>query len=182
MTWSIVARDHETGFLGAAAATRFFAVGACVPFVASRVGAIATQGLVNPHYGIDGLRLLGEGHRPTDVLATLTRRDLGRAHRQAHMVDPVGVSAAHTGASCLPWSGHICDEGISVAGNILVGERVLQDTVQAYRRNSHLAFVTRLIAAMQAGEAAGGDRRGKQSAVPDHLRLRRVVGSGPAGG
>jgi len=92
MTWSIVARDHETGFLGAAAATRFFAVGACVPFVASRGGAIATQGLVNPHYGIDGLRLLGEGHRPTDVLATLTRRDPGRAHRQAHMVDPVGLA------------------------------------------------------------------------------------------
>lgn len=164
MTWSIVARDDDTGYLGCAAATRFFAVGARVPFVASGIAAIATQGLVNPYYGIDGLKLLGEGHAPADVLVDLTCRDPGEEHRQAHIVDVRGRSAAHTGTACLPWSGHICQPGASVAGNMLVGERVLRDTLDSYRHHSQLPFAARLIAAMRAGEAAGGDRRGKQSA------------------
>ncbi|WP_027568414.1 DUF1028 domain-containing protein [Bradyrhizobium sp. URHA0013] len=164
MTWSIVARDDDTGYLGCAAATRFFAVGARVPFVASGTGAIATQGLVNPYYGIDGLKFLGEGHEPVDVLTKLTCRDPGEEHRQAHLVDMRGRSAAHTGTSCLPWSGHICRPGVSVAGNMLAGERVLRDTLDSYRHHSQLPFAARLIAAMRAGEAAGGDRRGRQSA------------------
>jgi uncharacterized Ntn-hydrolase superfamily protein len=155
MTWSIVARDDDTGYLGCAAATRFFAVGARVPFVASGTGAIATQGLVNPYYGID---------EPTDVLTKLTCRDPGEEHRQAHLVDMRGRSAAHSGTSCLPWSGHICRPGVSVAGNMLAGERVLRDTLDSYRHHSQLPFAARLIAAMRAGEAAGGDRRGRQSA------------------
>src|SRR5256885_9256864 len=97
MTWSIVARDEHTGALGAGAVTRFFAVGAQVPFLASGIGAIATQGLVNPYYGIDGLKLLQQGHAPSEVLHMLTREDPGSAHRQVHMVDSVGRVAAHSG-------------------------------------------------------------------------------------
>jgi uncharacterized Ntn-hydrolase superfamily protein len=164
MTWSIVARDHETGALGVAAASRFFAVGARVPFVASGVGAIATQALVNPYYGIDGLRLLRDGRDPFDTINTLTRRDPGFAHRQMHLVDSNGVAAAHTGESCMQWSGHLCDHGVSVAGNMLVAPSVLSETLRTWHDQPGLAFPRRLIAAMQAGEAAGGDRRGKQSA------------------
>src|SRR3954470_13841812 len=97
MTWSIVARDGETGVLGVAAASRFFAVGARVPFVASGAGAIATQALVNPFYGIDGLQLLRQHHDPAATLKTLTRQDPGSAHRQVHLVDCRGRVAAHTG-------------------------------------------------------------------------------------
>src|SRR5215218_6638010 len=114
MTWSIVARDHETGALGVAAATRFFAVGARVPFLAGDVGAIATQGLVNPYYGIDGLKLLRQGQAPAEMLEILTREDRGSAHRQVHVIDPAGRAAAHTGPSCLPWSGHMLGDGVSV--------------------------------------------------------------------
>jgi uncharacterized Ntn-hydrolase superfamily protein len=151
MTWSIVAHDEKSGYLGCAAATRFFAVGARVPFVKSGVGAIATQALVNPYYGIDGLKLLGKGHTPTEVLARLTRRDPGADHRQAHLVDVAGRTAAYTGSSCLPWSGHICQQGVSVAGNMLVGEGVLRNTLDAYQQHAGLQFSARLVAAMQAG-------------------------------
>jgi uncharacterized Ntn-hydrolase superfamily protein len=164
MTWSIVARDRETGALGVAAASRFFAVGARVPFIASRAGAIATQALVNPYYGIDGLRLLRDGHDPVEIIKALTRQDPGSAHRQMHLVDFSGKVAAHTGRGCLEWSGHLCGDGISVAGNMLVGRRVLSETLRTYHLESGSPFPRRLIAAMQAGEAAGGDRRGKQSA------------------
>jgi uncharacterized Ntn-hydrolase superfamily protein len=164
MTWSIVARDHETGALGVAAASRFFAVGARVPFVASGAGAIATQALVNPFYGIDGLRLLLRGHHPVDFIETLTRQDPGSAHRQMHLVDSHGRAAAHTGRCCLDWSGHLCEDGVSVAGNMLAAPRVLSETLRNWHEQSCLPFPRRLITAMQAGEAAGGDRRGKQSA------------------
>jgi uncharacterized Ntn-hydrolase superfamily protein len=164
MTLSIVARDHETGALGVAAATRFFAVGARVPFLAGGVGAIASQGLVNPYYGIDGLKLLRQGRAPTDVLQLMTREDRGSGHRQVHMVDSAGRIGAHTGDACLTWSGHMSGDGVSVAGNMLVGAGVVSDTLETYRKNAQLPFARRLIAAMQAGEAAGGDRRGRQSA------------------
>jgi uncharacterized Ntn-hydrolase superfamily protein len=150
--------------VGAAAATRFFAVGARVPFVAGRIGAIATQALVNPYYGIDGLKLLSAGGRPADVIGAVTAGDPGACHRQLHMVDAQGRTAAHTGSSCLPWSGHIYEDGVSVAGNMLTGARVLQDTLAVYRDNLHLPFASRLVAAMRAGDDAGGDRRGRQSA------------------
>src|SRR4051812_9131587 len=164
MTWSIVARDHETGALGVAAASRFFAVGARVPFVASGVGAIATQALVNPFYGIDGLQLLRQGHDPVSIMETLTRQDPGFAHRQMHLVDLNGRTAACTGPCCLDWSGHVCGDGVSVAGNMLAAPCVLSETLRTWHEESCLAFPRRLIAAMRAGEAAGGDRRGKQSA------------------
>jgi uncharacterized Ntn-hydrolase superfamily protein len=164
MTWSIIARDPRTGALGAAVASRFFAVGARVLFVASH-GAIASQALVNPYYGIDGLRLLRQGHGPSEIIETLTRQDPGAAHRQLHLIDSSGRLAAHTGPCCVEWSGHLCGEGVSVAGNMLAGRRVLSETLRVYQDRSRLPFPRRLIAAMQAGEAAGGDRRGRQSAA-----------------
>jgi uncharacterized Ntn-hydrolase superfamily protein len=164
MTWSIVARDPASGALGVAAASRFFAVGARVAFGAGGAGAIATQALVNPYYGIDGLRLLRHGSDPFEIIGSLTRQDPGSAHRQMHLVDCNGRVAAHTGHCCLEWSGHLCEDGVSVAGNMLVGPRVLSNTLQTWRDQSGSTFPRRLIAAMQAGEAAGGDRRGKQSA------------------
>src|SRR3954468_13456918 len=156
MTWSIVARDRETGALGVAAASRFFAVGARVPFVASGAGAIATQALVNPFYGIDGVQLLLRGHDPVDIIDTLTRQDPGSAHRQMHLVDLYGRAAAHTGRCCLDWSGHLCEDGVSVAGNMLAAPRVLSETLRNWHEQSCLPFPRRLITAMQAGEAAGG--------------------------
>jgi uncharacterized Ntn-hydrolase superfamily protein len=165
MTWSVVARDKATGHLGVAVATRFFAAGAIVPFVASKVGAIATQALVNPYYGIDGLQLLREGHSSGDALELLKSNDAGEAHRQVQIVDAGGKVAVHTGKYCLPWSGHVVGDAFSVAGNMLAGRDVIDAVFKSYVRNTTLPFARRLITAMLAGEAAGGDRRGRQSAA-----------------
>jgi uncharacterized Ntn-hydrolase superfamily protein len=165
MTWSIIARDSETGDFGIAVATRFFAVGARVPFIAAGRGAIATQALVNPYYGIDGLKLLCEGRPPQDIIETLKAADSGHAHRQLHIMDASGRIAAHTGAACVDWCGHLQGRDFSIAGNMLAGASVLDDTAAAYVANAALPFARRLIAAMHAGEAAGGDKRGRQSAA-----------------
>jgi uncharacterized Ntn-hydrolase superfamily protein len=152
MTWSIIARDRNTGQFGVAVATRFFAVGALAPHLRSRVGALATQALVNVFYGTEGLRLLEQGAGAKEVVATVTAADAGRDHRQVHIIDAQGRTAAYTGASC-------------IAGNMLAGARVVEETAAAYTKNAALPFARRLIAAMRAGEAAGGDKRGKQSAA-----------------
>ena len=165
MTWSIIARDYSTGQFGIAVATRFFAVGARVPHIAAGIGAIATQALVNPYYGIDGLRLLREGRSPRAVVEALIAADGGRESRQLHIMDAGGRIASHTGRDCVDWCGHVEGDGFSIAGNMLAGARVLDDTAQAYLANRDLPFAQRLIAAMHAGEAAGGDKRGKQSAA-----------------
>jgi uncharacterized Ntn-hydrolase superfamily protein len=165
MTWSIIARDSATGQFGIAVATRFFAVGARVPHIAAGVGAIATQALVNPYYGIDGVRLLCEGHSPRDILKTLIAADAGHASRQLHIMDAAGRTAAHTGSECVDWCGHIEGDGFSIAGNMLAGARVLDDTAATYIAGETLPFAQRLLAAMRSGEAAGGDKRGKQSAA-----------------
>jgi uncharacterized Ntn-hydrolase superfamily protein len=165
MTWSIIARDPTTGQIGIAVATKFFAVGALVPHVAPMIGGVATQALVNPYYGIDGVRLLGEGKAPRDIIAALTAADDGRESRQLHIMDASGRIAAHTGRECVAWCGHLAGEGFSLAGNMLAGPQVLDDTAAAYVANDKLPFAQRLIAAMKAGEAAGGDKRGKQSAA-----------------
>jgi uncharacterized Ntn-hydrolase superfamily protein len=164
MTWSIVARDNATGCFGIAVATKFFAAGARVPFIAAGVGAVATQALVNPFYGTRGLRLLRDGLAADAVVQALIAADAGREHRQVHVMDAEGRIAAHTGAACIDWNGHIRGDGFSIVGNMLAGPRVLDETASAYLANAALAFPRRLIAAMQAGEAAGGDKRGKQSA------------------
>jgi uncharacterized Ntn-hydrolase superfamily protein len=165
MTWSIIARDTSTGQFGIAVATKFFAVGARVPFIAAGLGAIATQALVNPYYGIDGLKLLREGRKPGDIVATLIAADAGRETRQLHVMDASGHIASHTGRDCICWCGHIEGNGFSIAGNMLAGAQVLDDTARAYLANETLPFPQRLIAAMHAGEAAGGDKRGRQSAA-----------------
>jgi uncharacterized Ntn-hydrolase superfamily protein len=165
MTWSIIARDERTGNLGIAVASRFFAVGACVPYAASGIGAIATQALLNSLYGTDGLRLLRDGVPPENVVRRLIANDLGRDHRQVHVMDAAGRTAVHTGAACVGWCGHIDGRDISLAGNMLAGADVLADTAAAYRANNALPFAQRLIAAMRAGERAGGDKRGRQSAA-----------------
>jgi uncharacterized Ntn-hydrolase superfamily protein len=165
MTWSIIARDSATGHFGIAVATRFFAVGARVPYIAAGVGAVATQALVNPYYGIDGLKLLREGKSPRDAIAMLKAADSGHASRQLHVMDAAGRIAAYTGAECVDWCGHIEGKGFSIAGNMLAGPRVLDDTAAAYIANDTLPFAERLIVAMHAGEAAGGDKRGRQSAA-----------------
>jgi uncharacterized Ntn-hydrolase superfamily protein len=165
MTWSIIARDNASGQFGIAVATRFFAVGARVPHIAAGIGAIATQALVNPYYGIDGLKLLREGGSPRDVVATLIAADDGRESRQLHIMDATGRIAAHTGRECVDWCGQIEGAGFSIAGNMLAGAKVLDDTAAAYIEGEKLPFPQRLIAAMRSGEAAGGDKRGKQSAA-----------------
>jgi uncharacterized Ntn-hydrolase superfamily protein len=165
VTWSIIARDRKSGQFGIAVATRFFAVGALVPHAQSAVGAVATQALVNPFFGVDGLSLLRAGKSAAEVVATLVARDDGRDHRQLHVMDGTAGVAAHTGSACVSWCGHCAGEAVSVAGNMLAGPRVLDDTMAAYADGGALPFPRRLIAAMRAGEAAGGDKRGKQSAA-----------------
>ncbi|MBM3571474.1 MAG: DUF1028 domain-containing protein [Alphaproteobacteria bacterium] len=165
MTWSIVARDPATGAFGVAITTRFFAVGALCPYATSGVGAVATQALVNPYLGPRALKLLAEGISAADTVAVLLAQDEGRALRQLHVVDVSGRASAQTGASCVEWSGHRTGDGFSVAGNMLAGEPVVLDTFEAYLANSDLPFAERLMSALDAGQAAGGDKRGKQSAA-----------------
>jgi uncharacterized Ntn-hydrolase superfamily protein len=165
MTWSIIAKDSATGQLGIAVATKFFAVGALVPHIAVGFGAIATQALVNPYYGIDGKKLLSDGKSPRDAIAVLIAADDGRESRQLHIMDEQGRIAAHTGKDCVDWCGHIESAGFSIAGNMLVGPQVLDETAKAFLAHERLPFPQRLIAALRAGEAAGGDKRGKQSAA-----------------
>lgn len=165
MTWSIIAKDTATGQIGIAVATKFFAVGALVPHIAPRIGGIATQALVNPYYGIDGLKLLREGKHPQDILNALIAADSGSETRQLHIMDASGRIAAHTGRECIDWCGHLAGDGFSIAGNMLAGGCVLDDTATAFLANARLPFPRRLLAAMRAGEAAGGDKRGKQSAA-----------------
>jgi uncharacterized Ntn-hydrolase superfamily protein len=165
MTWSIIARDEATGRIGIAVATRFFAVGALVPHIKTGVGAIASQAFMNPHYGPAGLALLEVGTSAEETVARLTAVDDGRRNRQLHVMDRAGRFAAYTGAACIDWCGHELRETYSVAGNMLAGPAVLAETIRAYEAGHALPFARRLLAAMRAGEAAGGDKRGKQSAA-----------------
>ena len=163
MTWSIIARD-ASGAFGVAIATRFFAVGALCPHAESGVGALSTQALVNPYYGKHGLDLLRAGVPAPQVVSNLTAPDEGRDHRQLHIIDAEGRIGQHTGASCIEWCGAVAGDGFSVAGNMLANARVVEETARAFRE-SQKPFAERLIAALEAGEAAGGDKRGKQSAA-----------------
>lgn len=165
MTWSIVARDPETSAFGVAITTRFFAVGALCPHARSGVGALATQALVNPTFGPRGLDLLEAGLAPAEVVGRLLSEDEGREHRQLHMIDRLDRLAQHTGGRCIGWCGHRGGPGYSVAGNMLAGAEVVEDTAKAYEVSAGLPFAERLIAALGAGQAAGGDKRGKQSAA-----------------
>ena len=164
MTWSIVARD-ASGAFGVAIASRFFAVGALCPAARSFKGALSSQALMNPLYVRDGLAALEAGTSASRIVARLTAADPGRDVRQFHVVDAAGRAAAHTGSKCIEWCGHLAGDGFSVAGNMLAGAQVIERCARAYEDNAALAFAERLIAAMDAGEAAGGDKRGKQAAA-----------------
>lgn len=164
MTWSLLARDGE-GRVGVAIASRFFAVGALCMHTRAGVGAIATQALVNPMYGPRGLALLEEGHDAAAVVQALTAADEGRAQRQLHVLPWAGAAAALTGADCVDWCGHQVHASFSVAGNMLAGPQVLDATARAFEARRGLPLAERLIAALCAGDAAGGDKRGRQSAA-----------------
>ena len=164
MTWSIVARAAN-GDLGVAVASRFFAVGALCPHAQSGVGAVCTQALINPLLAAPALAGMADGRNPTELLDALMATDPGRAQRQIHLIDAMNRGAVYTGASCIDWCGHTLRTGFSVAGNMLAGPQVIEATADAYESAAALAFAERLMAAMLAGEAAGGDKRGKQAAA-----------------
>lgn len=174
-TFSIVAFDPETGDLGVAVASKFLAVGSVVPYAQAGVGAIATQSFANTTFGPKGLALLKKGLRPSQVLKQLLANDKDRELRQVGIVDAKGRAAAFTGKKCLPWAGHIVGKSFAVQGNILVGEQVVKAMAKAFQETRG-ELAERLTAALEAGEQAGGDARGKQSAAI--LVVRKGAGYG----
>lgn len=165
MTYSIIAQDEETGRIGVAVASKFFAAGARNIFIRTGVGAIASQGLFNPYYGGRGLALMAAGASAEDALRLMTAADEGREARQLHIMDRWGKIAAYTGSACPPWSGHLVRPACSVAGNFLTGPKVPEAVASAFEQNASQPFARRLVTAMIAGERAGGDKRGRQSAA-----------------
>ena len=178
-TFSITARCGRSGAFGIAVATRVPAVGAGVPHLRAGVGAIATQARTNPYLGIDGLELLAEGGSAEEVRAALVAWDPAIEERQFTIVDVRGTVAAHTGSETHAYAGHRLREGVIVAGNLLTGPTVLEAMMASYEAaptfrpappeaeyvEAELVLAERLLGALEAGQAAGGDRRGKQSAA-----------------
>ncbi len=164
MTFSIIAHDVATGQVGIAVASKTLATGARVPHIRTGVGAIASQARVNHYYGPRGLALLAAGASAADTVRLLIAADEDQDIRQVHVMDRHGRFAAHTGAECLEWCGHLVKESYSVAGNILAGPAVLEAMAAAYDAATGLPLAQKLVAAMKAGEQAGGDKRGRQSA------------------
>jgi uncharacterized Ntn-hydrolase superfamily protein len=165
MTWSIIAKDPKTGAFGLAVTTCAFAVGARVPYGMGGIGAVATQSFVNPYAGIDGLRLLQEGRSADEVIAIVTAADPGAPNRQIHVMDRDGRTAAFTGGSCVDWCGSVSSKHVSVAGNMLAGPEVIEATLKTYEKAKARDFDDRLLLALEAGQEAGGDKRGRQSAA-----------------
>jgi uncharacterized Ntn-hydrolase superfamily protein len=165
MTYSIVARDPQTGHFGIAVASRFFAVGGIVQHIRGAIGAVATQSFVNPLNGVDGLAMLAAGIAPDEMVTKLNIRDEGRENRQCHLIDTEGRNAAFTGAKCIDWAGHLVRDNVSVAGNMLAEPQVIDKTMASYENATGKPFAERLLEAMEAGEGVGGDKRRKQSAA-----------------
>lgn len=176
MTWSILARD-ESGYFGMAIASRFFAVGSLCVHSRRGVGALSSQALLNPLYGPAGLDLLALHCSPEQTIEQLIQHDQGRDQRQLHILPFKGLPAAHTGSACVDWCGHLLEDGLSVAGNMLAGPKVIEHTAQAFKDTRGKPMGERLLAALDAGQAAGGDKRGKQAAAlkihndEDYLQL-----------
>ena len=164
VTYSIVARDPETGDLGVAVQSKFLAVGAVVPWARAGVGAIATQAFANVGYGPDGLALLADGHRADEVLQRLAAADDRREHRQVGVVDARGRAATHTGIDCLAWAGGRIGENFAAQGNILADATVVDGLADTFLAGGQ-PFPELLVACLAAAEAAGGDRRGSESAA-----------------
>jgi uncharacterized Ntn-hydrolase superfamily protein len=173
MTFSIVARNPQNGDLGIAVQSKFLAVGAAVPWARAGVGAIATQAWANLSYGPQGLERLAAGATAQEVVDALTAADEGRALRQVGIVDAQGRAASYTGAECTEWAGHVVGEGFACQGNILVSKTTIQAMAEAFQEATG-ELAERLVAALAAGQAAGGDRRGRQSAA---LLVVRAGGS-----
>ncbi|MBN8908217.1 MAG: DUF1028 domain-containing protein [Rhodospirillales bacterium] len=165
MTWSIVAHDPATGAFAVAIATKAFAVGASCPFVRAGVGAGSTQSMTNRYLGPAVLDGMARGLPPAAAIQGALAGDEGAGLRQVHAVDRFGRTAAWTGQHCVAWSGSVAAEYVSVAGNMLAGEPTIAQTLRTFRMQDELDLPERLMRAMEAGEAAGGDKRGKQSAA-----------------
>jgi uncharacterized Ntn-hydrolase superfamily protein len=166
MTFSIVARSADGTTHGVAVASRFLAVGAAVPAAQARVGALATQSYANLAYRPQGLALLGTGVAAADVVAGLTAADPGRDQRQLGVVGAGGDGATYTGEACHAWAGGVAGDGYAIQGNILTGPEVVTAMRDAWLSGSATtALARRLLAALRAGDDAGGDSRGRQSAA-----------------
>lgn len=163
MTWSILARDPASGALGVSVASKFFAVGGICPFVEGGVAAMSTQALVNPMHIVRAAPRLRAGEAPEAIIADLLAGDPGMLQRQVHIIDAQGRIAQHTGPDCVTWAGQVKGIDVSVCGNMLAGPAVVQATLDGFLAASG-DLVERMLSAMEAGEAAGGDKRGKQSA------------------
>lgn len=163
-TFSIVAYDPQTKELGIAVASKFPAVGSVVPWAKAGVGAIATQSAANTTYGPEGLALLAGGASPTEVLEILTRKDPGKVHRQAGVIDADGKAASFTGKQCNPWAGGRTGRHYAAQGNLLAGPEVVEAMAKAFEGTEGL-LSHRLLSALEAGQDAGGDKRGRQSAA-----------------
>ena len=175
MTYSIVARDPQTGDFGIAVQSKFLAVGAVVPWARAGVGAIATQAFANVAYGPQGLDLLADGHAADEVLRRLVAADDGREHRQVGVVDAQGRSATHTGGDCFAWAGGRTGENFAAQGNILADAPVVDGLVDTFLAGGR-PFPELLVACLAAAEEAGGDRRGRESA--SLLVVRQAGGFG----
>src|SRR5437879_2613576 len=163
-TLSRVAFDPKTKEFGVAVESKFVAVGAVVPFAAARVGAVATQAYANTAYGPDALAMLKRGIAPKDVVKKLVTSDEDAAQRQVGVVDARGRAASYTGKECFPWAGHVVGRNFAAQGNILAGEEVLKALARAFEVTKG-DLPVRLLAALSAGQRAGGDKRGQQSAA-----------------
>ncbi|HEX5794572.1 MAG TPA: DUF1028 domain-containing protein, partial [Geminicoccaceae bacterium] len=164
-TFSIAARCARTGMLGVAVSTAVPGVGGICPFVRAGAGAVTTQSWVNPYLGIDGIALLADGLSAQAALHRLIAGDPGRDVRQLGLVDKDGNSAAWSGPDCTPWFGHTTGPNYAVQGNMLVGEPTIRAIAEAFERAAALELPERLLVALEAGQAAGGDKRGRQSAA-----------------
>ena len=165
MTWSIVAFDAASNAFAVAVTTKAFAMGGRCPFVRAGVGAVATQSISNSYLGPMVLDFLARGFAPAVAIEAALHGDEGRGIRQVHAVDRFGRSAAWTGRNCVEWAGDRTGDGLSVAGNMLRSDQVVDATFNTFMASSALRLPERLVAALDAGEAAGGDRRGRQSAA-----------------
>jgi uncharacterized Ntn-hydrolase superfamily protein len=163
-TFSIVACDPQNGDLGVAVQSKFLAVGSVVPWARSGAGALATQALANVGYGLTGLHALADGLNADEVLERLIAADPHRDQRQVGIVDAHGRASAYTGAACMNWSGHHVGEGYCVQGNMLAGAQVVQSMAETFEETGG-ELAERMVAALAAGQAAGGDRRGRQSSA-----------------
>ena len=163
-TFSIVATDPETKEHGVAVASKVLAVGAVVPWAKAGVGAVATQSYANPTFGPKGLELLGGGKSADETMKLLTESDEGRDNRQVGIVDKDGKGETYTGKKCMAWCGGKTGKNYACQGNLLAGEAVVADMAKAFEETKG-PLAWRMIAAMEAGDKAGGDKRGKQSAA-----------------